>query len=155
MAENAGDVIKDAYFELLEASDEAPIEASEMATGLRYLNRLMSRLAAQGYDLGYTEVTNPSDIITVPAGAMDGIVSNLAVSLSAQFPQSGISQGLQSKAILGMTAIRRLSTEVIPSNYPSTLPIGSGSQCSGSNSRFYGAPEDPIINEAGDYIAEE
>lgn len=157
MPEKAGDIIRDAYFELLEASDEAPIEASEIQTGIRYLNRLMSRLAAQGYNLGYTEVSTVGDDVTVPSGALDGIVSNLAIALAAQFPQGGISEALRTKAVLGMKAIRSLTIEIIPTNYPDTLPIGSGNQCGGSISRdrFYGNPEDPIIGEAGNYIATE
>lgn len=157
MSEKAGDIIRDAYFELLEASDEAPIEASEMQTGIRYLNRLMSRLAAQGYNLGYTNVSTPADDVTVPLGAIDGVVSNLAVSLAAQFPEGGISESLRTKAVIGLKAIRKLSVEVISSNYPDTLPIGSGNQCGGSwnGDRFYGTPEDPIITEPGDYIAAE
>ncbi len=156
MPETAGVIIKDAYFEILEAGEEAPLSGSEMQTGIRYLNRLMSRLAAQGYNLGYTEVSTPADEITIPAGAVDAVISNLAISLSAQYPQSGLSQALVAKAQVGMTAIRKLAVEPIPSNYPDTLPTGSGNNhCNGRRYPFYGQPEDPIIDEAGGFIATE
>ena len=157
MIVKAGDVVRYALFEILEASDEAPIEASEMQVGLFNLNTMMSRWSANGYNLGFTNVSTPADIVTVPLGAIDGIISNLAISLAAQFPGAGISEALRTKAVLGLKAIRRLSIEVIPSNYPDALPIGSGNQCSGDRSggRFYGTPEEPIITEPGNYIAAE
>ena len=157
MPETAAVIIKDAYFEILAAGEEQSLSSSEMQTGIRYLNRMMSRWAAIGYNLGYTEVANPGDEVNIPAGAIDAVISNLAVSLSSQFPESGLNQALITKAALGMKAVRNLSVEIIPSNYPDTLPVGSGNTgCqSGRYNPFYGAPEEPIIGEAGNYISTE
>ena len=143
MTETAGDIIRDAYMEILQSGDDTPLEASEMRTGIRYLNRLMGRLAASGYNLGFKTVSNPADVLTVPIGAIDGIVSNLALSLSSQFPESGITESLATKARLGMNAIRLIGAPVIPTKYPSTLPIGSGNQngSGGVRDRFYDEPK--------------
>ena len=89
MAETAGDIIKDALQEILVQGAEAPFEADETQGAIRYLNRMMARFAVDGINLGYTTVTSVGDLITVPDGAIDGMVKNLAVSLFPQYAAPG------------------------------------------------------------------
>lgn len=146
--ETAGAIIKDALFEILQQGDEAPIEASEAQTAIRYLNRMLLRWDAIGYPLGFTKVTNLGDLVTIPDGAIDGVVTNLAVSLAPQYDVQ-LSQALVTNAKLGLDAIRVLSFSIDPSSYPSTLPVGSGNEgnCTSNNNHFYPDQQDDILPE--------
>lgn len=135
--ENVETVIKDALFEILQQGDEAPIEPSEAITAMRYLNRMMFRWKSVGYDLGYTKVSKLSDPVTVPDGAYDGVVTNLALSLAPQYDVT-LTQALITNAELGLSAIRVLSFSICGMNYPDTLPIGSGNYNSCDNNFYTG-----------------
>jgi hypothetical protein len=145
MAETAGDIIGDALTDLVVQDAEASLEASEYQVGIRYLNRMMFRLDAMGINLGYTEVTNLSDPITVALGAMDGIVANLAIALAPQF-DAIVTAGINSRAIDGLNAMRKLSRNMQPTSPPCTLPIGSGNEWDNySNDHFYPCLDDNSI----------
>jgi hypothetical protein len=139
--ETAADIIKDALLEIGVHDAETPLEASEVATGLKYLNRMMSSFAVQGINIGYIPVTNVADYVTVPEGAYDGIVACLAKRLAQQFG-APITQLLMQNAQDGRKSLLRLSVKVIPSQYPDTLPMGSGNSGYGygssiCNDNFY------------------
>lgn len=150
MAETAGSVIKDALGEIIVLGAEAPIEQADAQAGIRYLNRMMAAFDGDGIDLGYTEVSSLGDVITVPAGAIDGMVAQLAVRLHAQF--SGIdplSQDLIARAISGKNTMRNLTITIGASEYPDTLPIGSGNEWDGSrDARFYPDLQAEILAES-------
>ena len=141
-------VIKDALFEILQQGDEAPIESSEAQTAIRYLNRMMLRWDTVGYPLGYTKVSKLSDPVTVPDGAYDGIVTNLAVSLAPQYDVQ-VNPTLALNAKLGLDAIRVLSFSMGDTAYPDTLPIGSGNESPGDfgDNHFYPDQQDDILAE--------
>ena len=124
MAETAATIITDALQEILVQASEQPVEASEMQSGIRYLNRMMSEWDALGYPLGFTVITNPSDLVTIPDGAINAVVLNLAIKLAQQYDEP-ISQSLAMAARDGMQAVQNLSVEAEPTLYPSTLPVGS------------------------------
>ena len=63
----------------------AKVQSVDFQNGVRYLNRMMGAWDAQGLALGYTKVSNPADPITVPDGALEGMVFNLAVRLAKQY----------------------------------------------------------------------
>lgn len=146
--ETAETIIKDALFDILQQGDEAPIEASEAQTAIRYLNRMMLRWDAIGYSLGYTKVNSLGDHVTVPDGAVFGIVSNLAVSLAPQYDVK-LSPALVSNAKLGLDAIRAISVTMGPSSYPDALPIGSGNENSGGfgDNHYYPDQQGEILTE--------
>jgi len=155
--ETAGTIIKDALFEILQQGDEAPIEASEAQTAIRYLNRMMLRWDAVGYPLGFTVISSLGDLVTIPDGAVDGVVTNLAVSLAPQYDVQ-LSPALIANAQLGLEAIRVLSVVVGPSALPSTLPIGSGNEggCTSTDNHFYPDQQSDILAETtGSIVLEE
>lgn len=155
MAETAGTVIKDALGEIIVLGAEAPVEGEDAQAGIRYLNRMMAAFDADGIALGYTEVSNFSDLITVPAGAIDGMVTQLAVRLHAQYEGADpLSQDLLARAISGKNTMRNLAVTVGATEYPSTLPIGSGNEWeSNRTSRFYPDLEAEILAETTGAIA--
>ena len=160
MTETAFSVIKSALQEINVQASEAPLEQDEIQDGITYLNRLMSKFAAQGISLGYTKISSLGDEITVPDGALDGIVKNLAISLHPQFIESDapINPLLAQQARDGLDAMRNLSVFTIgPSYYPNTFPVGSGneSDCGLGLDRFYTNPDNPILTEQGGTISVE
>lgn len=150
MAETAGDIIKDALGEIVVLGAEAPLEAVDAQAGIRYLNRMMAAFDADGIDLGYTEVSKLSDIITIPAGAIAGAVSQLAVMLFAQFNQGEmIPADLVARALSGKNTMRNLAVNIGASEYPDTLPIGSGNEGDDTarDTHFYEDLESTILAE--------
>ena len=55
---------------ILVQADESPLEASEYQDYIFALNNFMLSLDAQGIQLGFTEVSDLGDEVTVPTGAL-------------------------------------------------------------------------------------
>jgi hypothetical protein len=125
MAETAQSVIKDALQELLVQASEQPIEANEFQSGVRYLNRMMATIPYNG--LGYTNVVDPSDPITIDDGAIDGVIFSLALKLAPQYDIEP-SNDLRVNKRDAMKSLRKLSLVYKPTQMPSTMPIGSGNE---------------------------
>ena len=155
MSETAGDVIKDALGEIVVLGAEAPLESVDAQAGIRYLNRMMAAFDGDGIDLGYTEVSGLADIITVPAGAIAGMIAQLAVMLFAQFSQGeAIPADLVARALSGKNTMRNLAVTVGATEYPNTLPIGSGNEWdSNRTSRFYEDLQATILAETNGSIS--
>ena len=146
--ETANSVVNDALQEILVQANEQPTQSIDFQTAVRYMNRMMAAYAANGINLGYTKVYNPNDLITVPDGAIEGMVFNLALRLSSSF-DIAVGPELAENARNGLKTMRRLSTRVQPTPYPCTLPIGSGNEVNGSFSdeHFYPCQSDEVLSE--------
>jgi hypothetical protein len=158
MTETVEDIVVSALQEILVQASEAPIPADESQIAIKYLNRMMAKFDAQGISLGYTQVADLADEITVADGALDGIVKNLAISLFPQYsvPGTPIDPLLVEQARDGLDTMRMISINSIgPSLYPGTLPVGSGNEGDNSFSQnhFYDNPEDSVDAETGGYIS--
>jgi hypothetical protein len=127
MAETAGQIVRDALTELTVQAAEQTVPAVDLETGVRYLNRMLSAWAANQIDLGYTFVDSPNDKLTVPAGAIEGIVFNLAIRLASQYDVP-IGPALSNAAMTSMDTVRMIGVKTGKANFPSTLPIGSGNE---------------------------
>lgn len=151
--ETAESVIKDALQEILVQASEQPIQAVDFQTAKSYLNRMMSSFDAQGISLGYTTVTNPSDLITVPDGAIDGVVFNLAKRLLPTYDLP-LTAELSQNASDGLDAMRNLAVTVQESIIPCTLPIGSGNEddYTYNDYHFYPCEDSEILTEQGGSI---
>lgn len=156
MAETANTVITDALQEILVLAVEAPLTPNEIQTGIRYLNRMMTAFAVEGINLGFTTITNIGDPITVADGAIEGMVSNLALKLAPQFG-ADISPALAAKARDGLAAMEAIAVTVFPTSFGSTLPIGSGNEDNfpTSDSHFYSGLSKGVLNEQGGFISVE
>jgi hypothetical protein len=147
------EVITDALEDLVVQADEAPIEASEAQAAIRFLNDRMTAWDALGITLGYTIVSNLSDEVTVPAGAIMGIKAQLAIDLAEKY-NVDVKAGVVRRASEGLAAILNLSD--IGSNsmaYPDTLPRGSGNQSDLHTDPFYPDEQSTILAETGGSIA--
>jgi hypothetical protein len=153
--EAAADIIKDALSEITVLGAEAPVEAADAQAGIRYLNRMMAALDADGIALGYTKVSSLGNNVTIPDGAYEPVVAMLAARLWRQFADDApIPNDLVLRAMQGKSTLRALSVTVGPTEYPSTLPIGSGNEgySAGRVSHFYPDLESEILAETNGVI---
>jgi len=143
----ASQVTKAILQEILVHGAESELEAVE------FQDTYMTAQAANGINLGYTVVSDLGDDITVPAGALQGIISNVAVMIAPQFGAQ-VDQALIAKAKVGLNAMRKLGITIQPMAYPSTLPVGSGNEGDGnfSNDHFFPGPDENLITETGQNI---
>ena len=132
---------------LVQAAD-APLEADEYQDFIFALNNYMLALDAEGITLGYTEVEDLGDEVTVPTGALRGIIANMAIEVAPDY-NGTISPALAQAAADGLQAMRIIGQTISASSMPSTLPIGSGNEGGQFASRkFYdGATEAEILAE--------
>ncbi len=146
--ETASSLITDAFAEILLQANEQEIQSVDFQTGMRYLNRMMGAWDASGLSFGYTKVSKASDPITVPDGAIEGMIFNLALRLAPQFDMP-VTNELRVNARNGLKAIRRFAVTTTQAPYPCTLPIGSGNEQSGyqADYHFYPCDQDEVLTE--------
>lgn len=155
MTETAGNIILDAYKELVAIPSEAAIPASKVQAGLFYLNAMMDDFAVTGINLGFTSVDSLSDIVTVVDGALEGIVKNLALEISPSFKATLTSGDLFDQAQTSLDVLRQISFDRPGQTpYSENLPTGSGNY-DYNGDRFYSVPDDPLFTEVGGNIAPE
>ena len=122
---DAGTVIERALKAIMVQGAELTLEADEYADALDILNSMMFAYEADGIRLGYTEVDNVSDEVTIPKGAEFGVAANLAITLADAYGAT-VSPTTQRNATLGLRAMRNIGRPKIKMAYPSGLPTGSG-----------------------------
>lgn len=121
----AAQVIKAALQKILVQDSEAPLQADEFQDSIFALNNYMLDLDAEGITLGFTEISSLGDSVTIPTGALRGVIANLAIEMSADFDAT-VTPGLQRAAAEGLKAMRKLGVIMGATEYPGSLPIGSG-----------------------------
>ncbi len=142
--ETAETVIKDALQEILVQASEQDLLTVDFQTARRYLNRMM---AISPYNLlGFTVITNPSELVTVVDGALEGIIFNLAKRLLTTYDMP-LTAELQASASDGLKNIRRITTNIRPTQFPSTLPIGSGNNILNPVSDYFPPSPEELLNE--------
>jgi hypothetical protein len=147
MAIKANRAVEMALQELIVRGSEAPIQADEAQDAVLYMNLMMAEFAADGITLGYTQVTDLGDDLTIPDGAVLPMIKNLAVYLAAQFGVN-IPVDLAVLAKSGKNTMRNIAVKIIPSRFPDTLPVGSGNEWDTySNSHFYPDQQGQILTE--------
>ena len=140
-------VVKASLQRILTQASEAPIEADEAQDFIFAMNNYMLALDAEGISLGYTEVSDLGDDVTVPTGALRGLIANMAIEVAPDYGGE-VSSGLVKAATEGMKAMRRLGQIIVTSAYSSNLPIGSGNEWGTRGTRhFYPGQEAHILAE--------
>lgn len=148
-------VLKASLGMIQEQASEAPIEPEEAQDFVFAMNNYMLALNAEGIQLGYTEVSDLGDTVTIPTGALRGLIANMAIEMAPTF-DIGITTELMKQARDGYQTMLLLGVNVPTTNYPSTLPIGSGSeQGYGCDSHFYDQDEAAILAETTGTISQE
>ena len=151
--ETAQSIINDALQTILVQASEQPIQAVDFQTARKYLNRMMATFSAEGISLGYTVINLPTDLVTIPDGAIEGVIFNLAVRLLPTYDMP-LTNELNINARESKAAMRNLAVVILPTSFPCTLPIGSGNE--GYNNfgsdHFYPCAEDELLTESGGSI---
>lgn len=145
-------VAKASLQRILVQASEADLEPDEYQDYIFALNNWMLALEAEGVSLGFTEVSGLGDVLTVPTGTLRGIIANMAVEVAPDY--GGIvTPALQQAAIDGLRVMRLIGQSVPTSNYPCTLPVGSGNYDSFGDAHFYSDDESAILAETTGTIA--
>ncbi len=134
--DTAREIIIDAFDDISVHMDETTLGASDERTGLKGINRIMATLEANGVDLGFTKLTKGNDVVTIPEGAMDALVSLLGFRLWPKYRTPAVSAVIIANARGAVTQMYRMGITVTESEYPCTLPKGSGTSQSPSDT-FY------------------
>jgi hypothetical protein len=145
-------VAKASLQRILVQKSEADLEPDEYQDYIFALNNWMLALEAEGVSLGFTEVSDLGDVLTVPAGALRGIIANMAIEVAPDYG-GNVTAALQQAAMDGMRVMRLIGQSVPTSNYPCTLPTGSGNYYAYADSHFYSDAESDILAETTGSIA--
>ncbi len=147
----AAQVVKQILSEINTRASEAPLEPDEIQDTIFHMNTYMFAQAADGVNLGYTAVNNLGDEVTVPDGALMGLIANVAIMMAPTF-EAEVSQALASKAAIGYEAMLKLGVSMSEAEYPSILPRGSGNEQDWTDCHFYPEREATILQESGGSI---
>jgi len=141
-------VAKASLQRILVQASEAQLEPDEYQDFIFAMNNYMAQLDAQGISLGYTEVSDLGDTVTIPTGALRGLIANMAIEVSPDYG-GVISEGLVLAARQGLQTMRTIGQRIRASALPSTLPLGSGNEDEswGLNGHFYPDQEAEILAE--------
>ena len=90
-------VAKAALQRILVQASESPLEPDEYQDFIFAMNNYMAQLDAQGISLGYTEVSDLGDTVTIPTGALRGLIAKMAIEGSPDYG-GVVSEGLVSAA---------------------------------------------------------
>lgn len=143
----AAQVIKASLQRILVQASETPIEASEADDFIFAMNNYMLDLDASGITLGYTVVNDLEDPVTIPTGALRGLIANMAVEVAPEF-DGVVTATLARIAADGLETMRKLGVTIAQTHFPPTLPIGSGNQGRGHFVKhFYPDSEAEILAE--------
>lgn len=144
----AAQVIKAALQRILVQASDAPLEPDEYQDAMFALNNLMLDYDASGISLGYTVVSDLGDQITIPTGALRGLIANLAIEIAPDFGGQ-VTEPLVAAAVAGKKTMRKLGMATPTSSFPYTLPYGTGNydQSGYATSRYYPDEEAAILAE--------
>jgi len=148
----AGRVVKAILLDIMALGSEADLPAPEVDDAIFAMNNFMTALDADGVNLGYTVVDSVTDTITIPDGALMGLVKNVAVIMGPQFGAI-IPPELFAQARKYLKTMTNLGLNLQPMQFPDTLPIGSGNEYDDFNlQHFYPGLDDTILTETNNNI---
>tara|TARA_R110002096_G_scaffold110585_3_gene241537 strand:+ start:146 stop:625 length:480 start_codon:yes stop_codon:yes gene_type:complete len=149
----AAQVIKAALQRIVVQASEADLEPDEYSDAIFAMNNLMLGYDADDIKLGYTLVTSIGDAVTIPVGALRGLIANLAIEIAPDY-DGQISPALSRAAKEGYNTMQTLGVTIVETAFPATLPIGSGNTHTPSwDDAFYNEQEASILGETTGAIA--
>lgn len=124
--------------------------APEMLESARArLDSMMAEWNGRGLRLAYPLESSPTsgdldDVTPVPDSAVQAIICNLAMVLA---PGYGRTPAAETKATAkrSLATIENRAAQPREMQYPSTLPVGSGSRWRGRHRNFFPRPVDPVL----------
>ena len=137
---------------ILVQGSESTLNPDDYQDFIFALNNYMTALDAEGIALGYTVVDDLSDQVTIPVGALRGVIANMAIEVAPDYG-GVVTDALVVQAQQGMIAMRRLGKSSPQTQFPSTLPRGSGNYYEYSTNPFYPDLEAEILAEVSGSIA--
>lgn len=105
---------------------ESAVTASEAEDGLTALNDMMNEWNVDGIDIGYETLDNTDDELFVQLGSLGAMKANLAVYIAPEYGRV-VTPELQKRADRSKKSLRA-SIPINASEFPDTLPIGSGNE---------------------------
>lgn len=151
MTISGNDIVRDALEHIIVQAEESSIRPDEARAAIRSLNDMMLDWDSKGVTLGYTVISTLGDEITVPLGAVRGIKSNLALELAPRY-NVPLSAELIRLARDGYKTCVDLAVDLADTEYPPTLPIGSGNT-GFFDQTFYPDQQSTILTESGGSVA--
>ena len=136
---------------LVESGDATP-EADELQDFMHTMNRYMAAQEANGIKLGFTQLTDLTDEITVPDGALMGVGANVAILVAADYARP-VPPSLIAEAAMGLSAMRKLGRSRIQLRYPADLPMGSGNYSPRLDDPFYEGQAQALLSLSGNATA--
>ena len=136
----ASELIGDALGKIGVRAANQPVESDDFAVAVRECNRMFATFAY--LELGYTPLKHNSDVVTIPSYAEEWAVLALALRLAPDFSPAEEYGLLKDREREARQDMLLQNQELIPAEYPSTLPTGSGNdgRCMWSPT-FYPGPE--------------
>lgn len=146
-------VAKASLQRILVQESEADLQPDEYEDYIFALNNWMLEKDAEGVSLGYTIVSGLGDDVTVPTGALRGVIANMAIEVAPDY-DGEVSPLLVKAASEGLAVMRLLGQSLPTSKFPSTLPVGAGNERMGRlASHFFPESEAEILAETTGAIA--
>ncbi len=119
------DFIKDTLSTIQVINPSQAVSAADMQTGIRFLNRLMTRMEASGIAMGWQDVSSPDDVLPLPPEAELGIMYTLAVTIAPQYGVD-VMPAVAGGSIEFMNALRRDQAVATPIQPILDIPAPDG-----------------------------
>ena len=105
---------------------ESAVTAEEVQDGLSALNDMMNEWNVDGINIGYETLDDADDELFVILGSIGAIKANLAVYIAPEYGRV-VTDSLALRAKRSKRSLRA-AIPLAHSQYPDTLPIGSGNE---------------------------
>jgi len=126
MATTVLDIVTGAIVLLGVRVSESGVTAAEGVDGLAALNDMMNEWNVDGIDVGYETLDDTADEIFVDLGSIGAMKANLAIYIASEYERTP-SLTLEKRARRSKNSLRA-SIAINPSQFPDTLPVGSGNE---------------------------
>ena len=142
MSETARQVIEDAISMIWATGEGESIPSYDMLRAIRIFNNMMSSLESDNIDVDFTAITDQADTVTVVDGALLPIKKVLAWYLWPFYYSDPVPAQITAFKMAGVRELSRLGGTAQTSNFPNTLPVGSGNQKTYATGQTYFYTED-------------
>lgn len=123
------------------------LEPEQLQSALRRLDSMMGTWDGKGIRLGYPisspESSDLDDDSNLPDAATETVFTNLALRLAPSFGKTP-SVDTKTTAREGYQVLLGKAAHPIESQFPGTLPVGSGNKARGIQNPFMPEPTDPL-----------